>query len=129
MPIKLRAGDLVEVRSAAEILATLDDNGCLAGLPFMPEMIPYLGGRFRVSKRAHKTCDTVHQTGGRRLDGCVHLEDLRCDGSGHDGCMAMCLLFWKTDWLRPVQGEPAQDHGVNEESRDSMDARSSILES
>jgi hypothetical protein len=24
----------------------------------------------------------------------VHLEQTRCDGSGHDGCQAGCLLFW-----------------------------------
>jgi len=32
----------------------------------------------------------------------VHLEDLRCDGSGHGGCQAGCLLFWKEAWLEPV---------------------------
>jgi hypothetical protein len=122
MSNKLKAGDLVEVRSAAEILTTLDENSCLGGLPFMPEMIPYVGRRYRVSKRAHKTCDTVHQTGGRRLDDCVNLEDLRCDGLGHDGCKATCLLFWKTDWLRPVQGEQAEAHRTIEENYDSIAA-------
>ena len=113
MSNKFKAGELVEVRPAAEILATLDDTGCLENLPFMPEMIPYVGGTYRVSKRAHKTCDTVHQTGGRRLDNCVHLEDQRCDGAGHDGCKATCLLFWKTDWLRPAppDARPNDDSG------------------
>jgi hypothetical protein len=32
----LGIGELVEVRSAQEILATLDENGELDGLPFMP---------------------------------------------------------------------------------------------
>lgn len=103
MSNKFKAGDLVEVRSAAEILATLDERGSLENLPFMREMIPFTGKQYRVSKRAHKTCDTVHQTGGRRLDNCVHLEDQRCDGSHHDGCKATCLLFWRTEWLRRVQ--------------------------
>jgi hypothetical protein len=35
---ELRRGDLVEVNSPAEILATLDERGDLEGLPFMPEM-------------------------------------------------------------------------------------------
>jgi len=56
-----------------------------------------------VSKRAHKTCDTVYQTGGRKLKNCVHLEDLRCDGAAHDGCKASCLLFWKDAWLKRVK--------------------------
>ena len=32
----------------------------------------------------------------------VHLTGARCDGSGHDGCQAACLLYWKTAWLRPM---------------------------
>jgi len=35
----LKAGDLVEIRSAEEIFATLDDDGCLDRLPFMAEML------------------------------------------------------------------------------------------
>src|SRR5436190_601573 len=55
----LRAGEWVEVRSAEEILATLDERGCLDALPFMPEMLEYCERRFRVIKAAHKTCDTI----------------------------------------------------------------------
>lgn len=98
----LRHGDLVEVKSPSEILATLDDRGTLAGLPFMPEMVDYCGRRFRVDKRAEKFCDTIQYTGSRRLRDTVLLEDLRCDGSGHDGCQAECRLFWKEAWLRRV---------------------------
>jgi hypothetical protein len=99
---RLRVGDLVEVRSPSEILDTLDPHGDLGRLPFMPEMAAYAGRRFRVSASAHKTCDTVRQTGGRRLDDAVHLADLRCDGSAHGRCEAGCLLFWKSAWLRKV---------------------------
>ena len=45
----LRAGDLVEVRSLKEILATLDSAGTLEGMPFMQEMVRYCGKRFRVA--------------------------------------------------------------------------------
>ena len=99
----LRPGQLVEVRSAAEIFATLDKDGRIDGLPFMPEMLAFCGRTFRVSKRADKTCDTVnHTTGLRRLLDTVHLEATRCDGSAHGGCQAECLLFWKEVWLRPL---------------------------
>ena len=37
--VKLRAGDSVEVRTPQEIAGTLDANGTLDGLPFMPEMV------------------------------------------------------------------------------------------
>jgi hypothetical protein len=80
----LRPGDVVEVRSAAEILATLD------------------GKRFTVSRRVDKICDTITYTGSRRMHSTVYLEDLRCDGSGHDGCQAGCKIYWKEAWLRRV---------------------------
>ena len=100
-PMKWRAGDWVEVRSKEEILGTLDGRGRLEELPFMPQMFQYCGQRFQVYKRAHKTCDTVNRTGGRRLSRAVHLE-LRCDGEAYGGCQAACLLFWKEAWLKPV---------------------------
>jgi len=98
----IRAGDWIEVRSQAEILATLDSEGRLDGLPFMPEMLAFCGRRMRVQSVAHKTCDTVWQTGGRRIRNAFHLEGARCDGSAHAGCQAACLLFWKGEWLKPV---------------------------
>jgi hypothetical protein len=100
--LELRAGDLVEVRSREEILATLDRAARLDALPFMPEMFQYCGKRFRVFKRADKTCDTIGGTGTRRLFHTVHLEGLRCDGQAHGRCQALCLLFWKEAWLRRV---------------------------
>jgi hypothetical protein len=105
----LRAGDWAEVRSAEEILETLDHRGSLDALPFMPEMLQYCGRRFRVFKSAHKTCDTISTYRNRRMENAVHLEGLRCDGTAHDGCQAACLLFWKEIWLKPVSG-PASEH-------------------
>lgn len=102
---RLRAGDWVQVRTREEILATLDANGRLEELPFMPEMLPYCGKRMRVGKRAHKTCDPAVGIGGRKMANTVHLENIRCNGSAHDGCEAACLIFWKEAWLRPLAGE------------------------
>jgi hypothetical protein len=100
---QFRTRDIVEVRSKEEILATLDEHGCMDGMPFMPEMLQFCGQRFRVSAVAHKTCDTVRQTWkGRRLRDTVHLANLRCDGSAHGGCQAECNLFWKDVWLKPI---------------------------
>lgn len=102
LPLRLRAGEEVEVRSREEILATLDEHGRLDGLPFMPEMLASCGKRFRVGKRAHKGCDTIHKTGNRRMHAAVHLEEYRCDGSAHGGCQARCLVYWKEAWLKRV---------------------------
>ena len=98
------AGDWVEVRSKEEILGTLDNNGRLDELPFMPQMFEHCGRRFRVRSSAYKTCDTVsgHYV-GRRLPDAVHL-DVRCDGQAYGGCQAGCLIFWKNAWLKPVDG-------------------------
>ena len=90
--MKLRAGDWVRVRSHEEILATLDERGCLEELPFIPQMLRYCGQRFQVSKRAHKLCDTVHGTGARGLTASVFLDDLRCDGQVYGGCEMECLI-------------------------------------
>ena len=105
---RLRIGQVVEVRPAAEILATLDDDATTGGLPFMPEMLRFVGRRFTVSAHALKLCDTRSDgTGNRLFHDTVYLEDLRCDGSGHDECQAGCRLLWRTDWLRPVsEAEP-----------------------
>jgi len=101
----LRPGDWVEVRSKDEILATLSSDASLDAMPFMPEMFQFCGKRFQVYKRADKTCDTVDKTGGLRVRNTVHLPELRCDGSGHGGCEAGCLMFWREAWLKRVGGE------------------------
>ena len=102
----LRPGDVVEVRSAAEILATLNSDAALDGMPFMPEMLQHIGRRYTVTRRVDKICDTIGYTGSRRMYDTVYLEDLRCDGSGHDGCQEACKLYWKDAWLRRVDSSP-----------------------
>ncbi|MFF0816100.1 hypothetical protein ACFYVR_13250 [Rhodococcus sp. NPDC003318] len=93
----------MEVLSPEEILQTLDDRGAVDNMPFMPEMLRHAGRRFQVSASAHKACDTIDTYRNRRIDDAVHL-GVRCDGSAHGGCQASCLLYWKTAWLRPVDG-------------------------
>jgi hypothetical protein len=95
------AGELVEVRTAAEIAATLDGAGKLDGMPFMPEMLAFCGQRLRVSRRADKTCVEGFY-GMRKLGGAVLLEEARCDGAAHGGCQRNCMMFWKDEWLKPA---------------------------
>ena len=99
--LDLRVGEVVEVRSQEEVLATLDSKGTLEGLPFMPEMLTHCGKRFTVRKRAHKVCDDISGSGLRRMNA-VLLDDVRCDGSAHGGCNAGCPMLWKEAWLRKV---------------------------
>src|SRR5690348_13291595 len=126
----LRVGEWVEVRPLEEILATLDQEGCLDALPFMPEMAQHCGGRFTVFRVAHKTCDNIESYHNRRMKDAVHLE-LRCDGSAHGGCQAKCLFFWKEAWLRRVSGPkpidaPAANPVVSGHSAEKAPARCNL---
>jgi hypothetical protein len=38
------------------------------------------------------------------MNDAVLLEDVRCDGAGHDGCKRTCQIWWKEVWLRPAPG-------------------------
>ena len=96
----LHSGEWVVVRSREEILSTLDERGRLQELPFQPEMLAFCGQRLRVAKVAHKTCDNIKKTGGRKMVSAVHLEGARCDGAAHGGCMADCVFFWKEAWVK-----------------------------
>jgi hypothetical protein len=98
-----RPGEGVEVLSAAEIFQTLDSNGTLDGLPFMPEMLEYCGQQFRINRRAEKTC--VECSGGYDFrefhwNDVFLLDGLRCSGVNHGGCQRGCLIFWKGAWLK-----------------------------
>lgn len=97
---RFRAGELVRVRSAAEIASSLDGEGALDGLPFMPEMARFCGATLTVRSSAHKTCAYLH--GLRSMDAAVHLEGSSCDGSAHGGCQSRCDFFWKDVWLEPA---------------------------
>src|SRR3954454_2469254 len=108
----LRPGEMVEVRSLPEILATLDERGCLDGLPFMPEMTAYCGHRFEVHRRVEKVWEYAHGTGLRRVRGAVLLKTLRCDGQSHGGCQSACQLIWKEAWLRPPGAAASEAPGA-----------------
>ncbi len=119
---KLRKGDVVEVRRAAEVLATLDEHGDLDSLPFMPEMVSMCAQRFTVAARAERVCDTI--TGGaiaRVMTDTVLLEGQTCSGSGHGGCAASCLMYWKEAWLRKVDA-----HSVSRAEDDDPEALESL---
>lgn len=105
---RFRPGDLVEVRTPAEIARTMDEARTVDGLPFMPEMVPFCGKRFRVTKRVVQAVidgaalsqyaeSYVREFRG---DDVVLLEGLRCSGASHDDCQRGCMLFWKEAWLQ-----------------------------
>ena len=98
----LLVGDLVEVKTWAEIQATLDGQGCLQQLPFMPEMVNLCGQRAYIFRCAHRLFDYRKTRRMRHMKGAVLLVGAVCDGASHGGCEAACHTIWKADWLRRV---------------------------
>src|SRR5271165_3428332 len=121
----LRPGDFVEVKSPAEILQTLDADGTLDRLPFMPEMVGLCGSRYKVSKRVVKTCYYGTSSGMRKFpaEDVVLLAGLRCSGDSHDGCQKACTIFWREAWLRRVVDAGTVPLSVDPESRKWLRAR------
>ena len=106
--LNLKAGDVVVVRSPQEIAETLDENGTLDSLPFMPEMLEYCGKQFKVLNRVVQTTIDGAFLGGHtesyvrefRNNDVVTLQSVRCSGAPHDNCQRACAIFWKEAWLR-----------------------------
>jgi hypothetical protein len=121
---RFRPGDLVEVRSPQDILHTLDADGALDHLPFMPEMIEFCGRRFVVARRVVKTCYYASTSSMLTFptDDVVTLDGVRCSGDAHGGCQKACMIFWRDAWLRRVEdGSAALD--IDPGSRAQLGAR------
>lgn len=100
--LNLQPGELVEVKSKDEILATLDLNLRNRGLSFTPEMMKYCGKRYRVLKRLDKYF--VEEAGiFRQIANTVLLDGVTCDGTAHDGCLRTCYCLYREIWLRRVE--------------------------
>jgi len=98
----LQAGDLVRVRSRAEIEATLNHWRQLKGCTFMPEMAPYCGSVQRVLKRMERFVDE-RDLEVKRSRGIVLLEGVLCQGTADFGrCDRACHLFWREEWLEKI---------------------------
>lgn len=100
LSLNLQPGDLVEVKTKEEILATLDSKGRNRGLELVPEMLKYCGGRYRVLKRLDKM---INEGTGRmrKITNTVILAEVYCDGKSH-GCQRTCYCMWREIWLKKV---------------------------
>jgi len=99
--LKLGPSEMVEVLTEKEIISSLDSEGKLRGLIFMPEMKKYCGHRFRVYKRLERIA--IETTGDmRNIKNTVLLDGVFCDGSSHLGCDRSCYCFWRETWLKRV---------------------------
>jgi len=99
---RCEAGDLVRVRSAGEIDATLDHWRQLRGCTFMPEMRQYCGTTQRVLKRMERFVDE-RDLRVKKARGIVLLEGVFCQGTADFGrCDRSCFLFSREEWLEKI---------------------------
>ena len=101
-PLNLKAGEWVEVKSPAEIAATLDTQGRSRGLGFSPDMSRYCGRRFRVLRRAERI---ILEWSGemRQLANTVILDGVTCSGVNCRSCPRDCYHLWRETWLKRVE--------------------------
>lgn len=134
---KFARGQWVRVKPWEQIQQTLDRNGSLQGLPFMPEMAKLCGMRFRIVRFANQVCANVGTVKIRKLADVVVLKVDRCDGQFHGGCEMGCDLLWKTQWLnaddqtienQQTEEEPesSNEHEVNPDFLASLVQLSSV---
>lgn len=98
----LAAGDLVRVRSKAEIDATLNHWRQLRGCTFMPEMAQYCGTTQRVLKPLARFVDE-RDLRVKTSKGIVLLDGVVCQGTADFGpCDRSCVLFWREEWLEKI---------------------------
>lgn len=103
--LNLQPGELVRVKSYAEVLATLDSNNKNRGLYFDAEMVPFCGGTYRVRTRLHKFLD---ENSGKMItvkNAAIILEDVWCQARYSD-CRLFCprsiYPWWREIWLERV---------------------------
>ena len=99
--LRLKPGEFVEVRSEDEILSTLT-GAKYKGLSFMPEMLRFCGGKFRVLKRVERYNVEGAETRSIKPRNTVLLDGVFCDGSWHGGCDRTCFCLWREKWLKRV---------------------------
>ncbi|MFF0309424.1 hypothetical protein ACFYSC_18525 [Streptosporangium sp. NPDC004379] len=102
----LRPGELVRIKSKAEILRTLNQDRLNRGMGFDEEMSRYCGRTARVLSRVDRCID---ERTGRMLtmkSPCIVLEGIVCAGAYTVSCPRAFIPFWREIWLERVE-EPA----------------------
>jgi hypothetical protein len=108
--LNLHHGEEIKVQTENEILVTLDEEGTLEGLPFMPEMRKYCGRRFKVLKHLDKLI--IEGVGVARIKNTVILEGVTCNGEAYDGCQRSCPILWKEAWLERVCNNSEENDSI-----------------
>ena len=112
--LNLKPGELVQIRSKEEIMATLNKGLKNRGLSFDASMARLCSQTFRVMRRVERIIDEKTGKMLKMRHDCIMLEGGICNGliSGSRlGCTKGVLIFWREAWLRRV-GESTEKHSV-----------------
>ncbi|MFI6506281.1 hypothetical protein ACIBCT_01630 [Streptosporangium sp. NPDC050855] len=101
--LDLRPGELVRVRSKAEILKTLNGDLLNRGMGFEEEMSRYCGHVARVSARVERCLDEKTGRMLRMKNPCIVLEGVVCAGAYNVSCPREFVPFWREIWLERVE--------------------------
>ncbi|HVX47401.1 MAG TPA: hypothetical protein VHC49_26155, partial [Mycobacteriales bacterium] len=109
--LDLQPGEMVQVKSREEILATLDENQKNRGLWFDREMLKYCGRRARVLRRVNRIID--ERSGRMRVirSDCIVLEGFVCDGLMDNLCPRAIYSYWREIWLRRITPAATETEG------------------
>jgi len=99
----LRTGELVRIKSKAEIEATLNGDLLNRGMGFDPEMSRFCGRTARVQRRVDRVID---EKTGRMLTmkyPCIVLDGVVCEGVFSGSCPRAFVSFWREIWLERIE--------------------------
>jgi hypothetical protein len=100
--VPFKTGELVRVRAAAEISATLNPFKESKGCAFLTEMQQYCGTTQRVLQVMERFLDERDYK-VKKAKGIVLLEGVICRGTPAFGrCDRCCHFFWREEWLARV---------------------------
>jgi len=107
--LNVQPGELVQILTSQEIMATLDKQNRNRGLLFDFEMLTYCGGIYRVLRRVNRAID---EKTGKMLNmkyPCIVLEGVACRSDYHRLCPRAIYHYWRESWLKravdiPVPG-------------------------
>jgi hypothetical protein len=98
---EFQPGDLVEIRSKEEIVATLGSDQRNRSLHFDEDMLDYCGRRARILGQSKRIIDDIT---GRvvKLRDCYVLEGVMCVGLNKRFCQRAITPYWRSGWLKKV---------------------------
>ena len=104
--LDLQPGELVQVRSKAEIMRTINRDQRNRGLYFDVEMLPFCGQTHRVLRRVERLIDEKTGKMLKMSNDCIILDGVWCGGClSRDRlfCTRSIYSYWREAWLKRVE--------------------------